>query len=129
MIAKILNKLTMFVAIMATTFSVLAEPQTANTSANGSAALNRLSHYPKTKRMPSGNVLEVVYTDGILTLESNFYEGPFSLSFENNETGEIYEVSAIYVGQSVPLELKCGEYQVNAIGEDGCVLSGFMQIY
>ena len=79
--------------------------------------------------MPSRNVLEVVYADGILTLTSNYYEGGFFLSLENYESGEIHEIPSIQVGQSAPLELNYGEYQVNAVSEDGTALSGFMQVY
>ena len=127
---KIFKKLTVTVAIIATAFSVLAEPsKTTNTKGNGSVVLDMQSHYPKTKRIPSNNFLEIVYEYGTLTLDSNCYEGKFSLSFENYETGATTEIPSIHVGECVPVILEIGEYQLTAVAEDGTELIGFMQVY
>lgn len=83
---------------------------------------------PKTKRAPSRNFLEIVCSDGTVTLLSETYNGEFSLSFENCESGESYEIPSIYVGESVSFELNVGEYQVDAVSEDGTVLSGVMDV-
>ncbi|MDE7097483.1 MAG: hypothetical protein K2O47_08330, partial [Muribaculaceae bacterium] len=94
----------------------------------GSAILDLQSRCPRTKRMPSKNHLELIYSDGVLTLLSNYYEGVFSLSFENNESGEYYEIPSIFVGESISFELTSGVYQVDAISTDGTILSGIMEI-
>lgn len=78
---------------------------------------------------PSLISIECRCHDGILTLTSNCYEGEFSLSFENYETGATYEIPSIQIGESVPLSLEIGEYQLTAVGEDGTELIGFMQVY
>lgn len=132
MITKVLKTMLMAILVVCAVLPGYAEGSSSGNSdapVNGGAVLDLQAPHPKTKRMPSKNVLEVVYTDGILTLDSNFYEGIFSLSFKNYESGEIYEVPTIQVGQSVPFELVIGEYEVKAIGEDGSLLSGFMQVY
>lgn len=130
--ARILNKLIVMLVIMLTSLPVAAASESSSSSdqpANGSAVLLLQYKTPRTKRMPSKNHLEVVYSDGMISLISDTYEGEFSLSFKNTLSGEFYNISSIMVGESVLLELESGEYQVNAIGEDGSVLSGFMQIY
>ena len=78
---------------------------------------------------PSPLSLECWYNDGILTLDSNYYVGEFSLCFENYETGATYEIPSIQIGESAPLALEIGEYQLTAVAEDGTELIGFMQIY
>lgn len=132
MITRIIKGFKVFILVMCSAMTVYAAPDTTQKSeipANGEAVLDLDAPHPRTKRIPSRNVLEVVYADGIITLESEYYGGAFSLSFANCETGDTYEVPSIQVGQSAPLELEYGEYQVNAIGEDGSHLSGFMEVY
>ncbi|MDE5871536.1 MAG: hypothetical protein K2H22_06325 [Muribaculaceae bacterium] len=73
--------------------------------------------------------MEIFYSDGVLSLLSDYYDGEFSLCFENCESGESHEVSSILVGESVAVELNYGEYVVTAINGDGIMLSGFMQVY
>ena len=79
--------------------------------------------------MPSRTFLEVVYTDGLLTLSSDFYEGEFSLHFEDTETGESHVVSSIYVNEIMPLLLNNGRYDVTATNIDGITLIGSLEIY
>lgn len=78
---------------------------------------------------PSLISIECRCNDGILTLTSDYYEGGFSLSFENYETGAIYKIPSLQIGESVPLALEIGEYQLTAVGEDGTELIGYMQVY
>lgn len=99
-----------------------------HSSAGGDAILTQQEGRPTRKRMPSRNHLDVVYENGILTLLSESYEGEFSLCFENCTSGENYEIPFISVGESVMFELSFGEYEVCAKGEDGLILSGFMEI-
>ena len=130
--ARIFNKLIVMLVIMLTSLPVAAASESSSSTdqpANGAAVLFLQSKIPRTKRMPSKNHLDVVYSDGMVSLISDTYEGEFSLSFKNTLSGESQDIPSIMVGESVFLELMCGEYQVNAIGEDGSVLSGFMQIY
>ena len=130
MIAKILNKLTGLAVLLAVTFPVWAEPSKNSTpSPNGSAVLLLQSKHTNTKRVPSNVSLEIIYSEGILTLSSDYYVGEFSLSFENYETGATYEIPSIQIGGSAPLALEIGEYQLTAVGEDGTVLMGYMQVY
>ena len=114
--------------IVMTAFPIMASSEPSDPG-NGGAILTTEEEDPFIKRMPSRKLLYLSYTDGSVSISSNFYEGVFSLSFENYESGETYEVPSIQVGQSVPLNLNYGEYQVKAIGEDGSHLSGFMQVY
>ena len=114
--------------IMFTSVPVIASSDKSSQS-SGDTILTQYENDPLRKRMPSRNFLEVIYLDGFITIDSYYYEGEFSLSLENCESGECYEVSSIQVGESVPLTLPCGEYQVKAVGMAGIVLSGYMEIF
>ncbi len=100
-----------------------------SSSSEGEAILYLEKVDPFKKRMPSPNYLEIVYSQGFLTLTSNCYEGHFSLSFTNLDTGESHEVPSIIVGESASISLSNGEYEVAATGPDGLALVGFMQVY
>ena len=78
--------------------------------------------------MPSRDYLEVVYADGFLTLFSYFYDGEFSLKFDNCETSESYEIPCIEVGGSVSIDIMSGTYSVIAEDSDGRILSGCINI-
>lgn len=130
--ARTLKKIFVTVVLMTMSLPALADGQSSGNSnppANGSAVLKQQSRDPLTKRIPSGLSMEVIYENGILTLTSNHYTGAFSLSFENYETGETYAVPSIQIGESTPLILEIGEYELTVTGEDGTELIGFMQIY
>lgn len=128
--ARFIYKFLLLALMVVASLTVLAEPShKTDPKANGSAVLNLQAQYPKTKRMPSTAVLEIVYEDGVVTLTSDDYEGGFSLSFENYETGTTYTVPSIQIGGSAPLALEIGEYQLTAVHEDGTVLMGYMQVY
>ena len=98
-------------------------------SSGGGAILTQQEENPLRKRMPSRNHLEVMYENEVLTISSESYEGDFSLSFINIESGESHEVSSIFVGETRSIFLPCGEYEVSAKGPDGLVLYGFMQVF
>ncbi|MDE6549641.1 MAG: hypothetical protein K2L22_11655 [Muribaculaceae bacterium] len=98
-------------------------------SSGGDALLTQQVTNPLRKRMPSRDYLEVMYENGVLSLSSNSYEGNFSLSFINIESGESHEVPSIFVGETISIFLPCGEYEVSAMGSDGLVLHGFMQVF
>ncbi len=100
-----------------------------SSSPGGDAFLTQQEISPRKKRIPSRNYLEVRYENQSLSFLSESYEGEFSLSFTNIETGESYEVPSISVGDSVSFIIPCGEYEVYAIGPDGLILGGFMQVY
>lgn len=132
MIAKTLNKLVLAMAIIAMALPVFAESESSKNSnppANGSAVLLLQSKHTNIMRMPSSNSIEVVYSNGILTFTSKYYEGEFSLIFENYETGITYEIPSIMIGESAPIDLEIGEYQLIAVGKDETTLIGFMQVY
>ncbi|MDE5997841.1 MAG: hypothetical protein K2G77_06495 [Muribaculaceae bacterium] len=118
-----------FIGMIAMTSFPLMASSDISARGNGDAILTTKEEDPLRKRMPSRNIMQLIYFDGMLTLTSDYFEGVFSLSFVNYETDDTYEVPSIQVGQSAPLELEYGEYQVNAIGEDGSHLSGFMEVY
>ena len=132
MVAKIYSKFLWMLVVFMASFPLYAESgssQNSNPPANGSAVLRLQSKYKDIKRMPSANCMEIFYSDGVLSLLSDYYDGEFSLCFENCESGESHEVSSILVGESVAVELNYGEYVVTAINGDGIMLSGFMQVY
>ena len=129
---KIFNRFVLTLAVMLMSLSTFADSgssQKSNPPANGKAVLSLHKKDPDIKRMPSRNHLDVVYENGMITLLSESYEGDFSLSFINVESGESYEVSSIFVGETISIFLPCGEYEVSAMGPDGLVLSGFMQVF
>lgn len=114
--------------IVMTAFPIMASSEPSEPG-NGGAILTTEEEDPVLKRTSSRMNLQLIYEDGRVSVFSDFYIGVFSLSFENYESGETYEIPSIQVGQSVPLNLNYGEYEVKAIGEDGSHLSGFMQVY
>lgn len=125
-----LYKFLLMLALMLTSISAVADSGSKpNPSTNGDAVLDLLKEYPDIKRMPSRNHLEVSYANGIVSLTSDFYEGEFSMTFENLESGAIVEVPSISVGEVAPLELTIGEYAVTAIAVDGTTLVGYMEVY
>lgn len=127
-----LYRFLLMLALMLTSISAVAESgssQKPKPSSNGSAVLNLQKKDPDIKRMPSRNCLEVVYAEGIVSLSSDFYEGEFSMTFENLESGAVAEVPSISVGESAPLELTIGEYAITAIAVDGTTLVGYMEVY
>ena len=102
--------------------------QDSSTSKSGDAVLQKEAQNPKGKRIPSRNVLELIYSDNILSLTSNYYEGEFTIRFESSETGEIVTLPSIYVGDVCIIDLDCGEYTVSAERSDGLSLSGYLEI-
>lgn len=129
---KIFKRIVLMMSIMLISLSAFADSessQKSNPPANGSAVLLLVRKDPDIKRMPSNNHLDVVYENGILSLLSESYEGDFSLSFINIESGESYEVSSIFVGETISVDLPCGEYEVSAMRSDGLILAGFMQVF
>ena len=122
------KRILLMMIVLFSSISLSAEESHGSSSSAGSVRLTCLGKGSIKKRMPSRTNIDVVYQDGVLTISSDFYEGEFSLSFENCESGESYEIPSIYVGESVPFELNVGEYQVDAIGVDGTVLSGVMDV-
>ena len=99
-----------------------------SSSANGDAVLMLKQEDPLRKRMPSRNALLLYYDDGSLLLQSQIYEGEFSLFFEKCEFGECYEISSIFVGETVMLDLMEGEYNVSAKDSDGRLFFGYLVI-
>lgn len=132
MITKISKKLILVLVVIATiVVPVFADSGSSNTSnppVNGGAILNLLAKDPRTKRAPSRNCLELVYSDGMITLSSNVYNGEFSLTLENCETGEKIVIPSIYVGESVNIELPCSVYNVSATGADSLSFFGCLEI-
>ena len=131
MSAKFFYRFTLMLIVMMTSFLVMADSapsQSQSSKTTGSTILYLKTKAPKTKRAPSRNFLEVKCFDGTVTLLSETYNGEFSLSFENCESGECYVIPSICVGESVSFELMVGGYQVDAIGVDATVLTGVMDV-
>lgn len=118
----------MMTVLLSSVCAIAADSKSESSYSTGSARLTYVGKGSVKKRMPSKYVMEAIYSDGMLTLLSETYEGEFSLSFENCESGESYEVLSIVVGESVLLDLDCGEYEVNAWSEDGTMLSGILEV-
>lgn len=118
----------MMTVLLSSVCAIAADSKSESSYNTGSARLTYVGKGSVKKRMPSKYVMEAIYSDGMLTLLSETYEGEFSLSFENCESGESYEVLSIVVGESVLLDLDCGEYEVNAWSEDGTMLSGILEV-
>lgn len=121
--------LSVFIGILVLSLFPIESRADNGSSSGGDALLTQQVTNPLRKRMPSRNYLEVTYENGVLSLSSESYEGDFSLTFINIEAGESYEVSSIFVGEAISVDLLCGEYEVLAIGPDGLVFSGFMQVF
>ncbi len=72
--------------------------------------------------------LELEYSNGTLFLLSNYYEGEFSITLDNDVTSKSYIFPSMSVGESVCIVLNLGEYNVRAISEDGVEFSGILEI-
>ncbi|MDE6480870.1 MAG: hypothetical protein K2L45_11455 [Muribaculaceae bacterium] len=129
--AKIFIKLMVVLVVALTSISATADSGSSQNSTHrgkGSAMLDLQYKSPNTKRAPSRKHLEVVYMDGAVTLLSQTYNGEFSLTFENCETGESVVIPSIFVGESINIELPCGIYNVSVTGSDGLSFYGFLEI-
>lgn len=102
---------------------------TSPSSKSGDAVLQIKSDKPIIKRSPSKNVLEIIYSDNMLSLTSNYYEGEFTIRFESYETGETVTVPSIFVGDICDIDLDCGEYTVSAERSDGLSFTGYLEIF
>ena len=120
---------TIFIGLIALTALPVMATQDTPTPGNGDAILTKQEEDPFRKRMPSKMNLHLVYENERVSIFSTYYENEFSLRFENYETGATYEIPSIQIGESAPLALEIGEYQLTAVAEDGTELIGFMQIY
>lgn len=114
--------------IIMTALPVMADTDTSS-PATGDAVLTIEEEDTFRKRMPSRMILQLVYEDGRVSIFSDFFVGKFSLYFESLESGENYYLHSVNVGESVPIQLEYGEYDLTAVSENGTVLSGFLQIY
>lgn len=95
-----------------------------SSSSNGKAVLVTKSSNPLKKRMPSRTVLVVQYSDGLLSLSSDYCEGEFAITFDSCETSESYEIPTMTVGESTIFYLPNGEYNVTAVDSEGRTFSG-----
>ena len=102
--------------------------QSTNKHSNGTAILNIQVDEQRIKRMPCKYVLEIQYSDGVLSLFSNYYEGEFSLTLNNIETGESYEIPLLAVGESICIDLEVGEYHVSAVNSMSLLFEGIMEL-
>ena len=131
MIANSIKKIIFALVLMTTPLSSFADgnsSQNSNQPANGTAVLKLVAKYPNKRRAPSMNFLEVFYSDGLLSLTSNIYEGVFSICFENYESGEKYVIPAMWVGETIDFDMPIGEYIVTAEGENGISFTGIMSL-
>ena len=128
---KFINRFLLILAIVLTSISTFADTGSSsqpNPSSNGSAVLSLQKKDPDIKRMPSRNVLELQYADGMLSLVSNSYEGDFSVVLVDTETAETFVIPFIYVGETISIELSLGVYYVTANSTDGTEFTGTLEI-
>ena len=128
---KKISRILCMVVIIVTSFSVFADsehPQNSSSSGNGSALLDLQVQSPKTKRVPYRNYIELVYSNGMLFLESNYNEGEFSVLLQNVENCEEYYVPKIEIGESLSYDLSIGEYHVRAVDSMNRVFDGIIDI-
>lgn len=105
-------------------FADSGSSQNSNSQAEGTVILKLKSKDPTIKRAPSRNCLELQYSDGLLSLYSECYEGEFAITFESCEASESYEIPTMAVGESAILYLPSGEYNVTAVDLEGRTFSG-----
>ena len=120
---------TFLVGLFILSASSVMDASDKSNQSGGDAILTEEGKDPLRKRMPSRNYLEVIYSNGVLSLHSETYEGVFSLQFDSSRSVETYVVPFINVGESVAIELESGIYKVTAEGEGGIVLSGMMELF
>ena len=118
----------LFGLLAMTAFPVMADTDISS-PATGDAVLTEEEEDTFRKRMPSRMILQLVYEDGRVSIFSDYFVGEFSLCFESLESGESFYLPSIHVGESLPMQLECGEYDLTAVSEDGTLLYGFLQIY
>lgn len=129
--AKNFSKLLLMLAISLMPFLGFADnipSQDTTPSGSGTGILDLPKKDPDIKRSPSRNHLEVVYETGMLTLLSDTYEGEFSMNLMDSESGFCYEVPSMSIGDSIVLYLPIGEYQVEALSDDGMIFKGLLTI-
>ena len=97
---------------------------------NDNGVLISVSKYSQRKRMPSKQLyLEVIYEEGILTLDSGSIEGSFSLEFLSEESNVAAIVPFIKTGESVSLCLDANRYTVKALAANGMEFVGELVVY
>lgn len=119
--------LMLFVAV-ASTSAFADSNQNSSSAGNGTTILKQKYKDPDIKRMPSKYYLELVYLDGMLSLESNYYEGEFDILLYNVDTGNSFAISSIFVGNPIFMDLEFGNYLVSAKNIDGLNFSGYLEI-
>lgn len=98
------------------------------TAGSGSGILDLLKGWKPIKRGPSRNHVEVVYENGEVSLISDSYQGDYSMSFVGLESGYCYEVPSMSIGDSIMFYLPIGEYEVEALSDDGMKFKGLLTI-
>lgn len=95
---------------------------------NGSAVLNTYDKSTRGLRIPARYYLELHYSNGMMSLESNYYEGEFDILLYNVDTGNSFAISSIFVGNPICMDLEFGNYLVTAKNIDGLNFSGYLEI-
>ncbi len=127
--ANYLKRILILFGVLLMSLTGLAEPSSSDPSGNGDAVLVIVETNPIKKRIPSRNFLEVTYSEGSLTLSSNFYEGEYSIQFVNIASGESLLIPSISVGETVTFDLIMGEYEIRAENSEGQIFNGFMEVF
>lgn len=134
MFEKRILKILLTLAICMSSFAVcLAEEQstsaTPSPTVSGGGILESLKTPSTRKRMPSHNVIEVSYENGMLSLHSENVQGPFNVEIINSETSQTCKILDFNVGDFIMLELNAGQYEVTATNIDDYSYVGIIFIY
>lgn len=125
----------MLATILLSALPVFSEDQSPSKSkdesqtTNGCGILETLHKFRDRKRIPSRNRLELIYENGMLTLESETVEGCFSLEIASEDTNVYEYIPGMEIGESVAISLDLGTYSVTASNPDGLEFAGEMIVY
>ncbi|WP_289772965.1 hypothetical protein [uncultured Duncaniella sp.] len=131
MFTEYIKKYLLAIAISLISIVGMAQTNTAShdtSTYTGRSILRLVSKGTDRKRLPSNNYIEILYTGGNIILKSGSEEILFELMFENCLTGNIEIIPSIENGESVPVELETGQYELTAKKLDGNIFYGIMVV-
>lgn len=111
-----------FILSMTTFASGFCNPQNqpqADHQKYGDGRLEKVHESPYRKRMPCRDFMEIKYTDEMISLQSEAAEGCFSLQLTDIASSQCHYITSLFVGESVSIDLDCGEYEVSATDSNG----------
>lgn len=103
------------------------QPQS-NAKKYGDGSLERIHEGSIRKRMPCHDLMEIHYVNEMISLQSETAEGCFSLQLTDIDSSQCYDITSLVIGESVSIDLDCGEYEVKAIDSNGRIYIGLLTI-